>query len=271
MISSKEVKAGESMQELRKYKGFLLDLDGTVYKGNERISEAITFVNQLATNNLPYLFVTNNSSKTPEAVAAKLVDMGVIADTSNVYTSSIATATFLREENKGNRVYMIGEEGLKTALLSQGFEIVEEEADYVVTGIDRSVTYEKFAKACLNIRNGARFISTNGDVAIPTERGLLPGNGSLTSVVEVSTGVTPQFIGKPEPIIMKQALRQLGIKKDAVLMIGDNYETDIQAGMRAGIDTLLVHTGVTSKEALKEKKVQPTLTMERLSEWVFAE
>ena len=118
------------------------------------------------------------------------------------------------------------------------------------------------------MRNGATFISTNGDIAIPTERGLLPGNGSLTSVVAVSTGVNPIFIGKPESIIMEQALKVLGTEKDEALMVGDNYDTDILAGINAGMHTLLVHTGVTTVEKLTEYEVQPTQVVHNLTEWI---
>ena len=135
-------------------------------------------------------------------------------------------------------------------------------------GIDRSINYEKLAIACLAVRNGAMFISTNGDIAIPTERGLLPGNGSLTSVVAVSTQTKPIFIGKPEKIIMEQALEVLGVPKEETLMIGDNYDTDIMAGMNAGIDTLLVHTGVTTKEMLQTYERRPTYVVDSLKEWM---
>ena len=143
---------------------------------------------------------------------------------------------------------------------------MDENPDFVVVGLDRDITYEKLAKACLAVRNGATFISTNGDIAIPTERGLLPGNGSLTSVVAVSTGVDPIFIGKPESIIMEQALKVLGIEKNEALMVGDNYDTDILAGINAGMHTLLVHTGVTTVEKLTEYEVQPTQVVHNLTE-----
>ena len=145
--------------------------------------------------------------------------------------------------------------------------MTDEDPDYVVVGIDRTITYEKLAKACIAVRNGATFISTNGDIAIPTERGLLPGNGSLTAVITVSTEVEPIFIGKPESIIMEQALTQLGTSKEETLMIGDNYRTDILAGIHAGIDTLLVHTGVTTKEHLETVEEQPVYTAQTLDEW----
>ena len=131
-------------------------------------------------------------------------------------------------------------------------------------GIDREITYEKLAVACLAVRNGAVFISTNGDIALPTERGFMPGNGAMTSVISVSTRTKPIFIGKPESIIMEQALRVLGTKKEETLMIGDNYDTDIRAGMNAGMDTLLVHTGVTTKELLSGYEQKPTYVMDSL-------
>ena len=164
---------------------------------------------------------------------------------------------------------MIGEEGLQQAIADKGFHPGDEDADFVVIGIDRAITYEKFALACLAVRNGATLISTNADIAIPTERGFMPGNGALTSVISVSTGVKPIFIGKPESIIMEQALKVIGTKKEFTLMIGDNYDTDIMAGMNAGLDTLLVHTGITTKEKLKEYDRKPTHVVDSLAHWNF--
>lgn len=256
---------------MKAYRGFLIDLDGTIYRGTEKIEEAISFVKELERRNLPYLFVTNNSTKRPEQVAETLVAMEVPATAEHVFTTSMATANFISERQAGARVYAIGEEGLRYALQEKGLEIVETDADYVVIGLDRSITYEKLAGAALNVRNGATFIATNGDVALPTERGLLPGNGSLVSVITISTGVQPLFIGKPESIIVEQALEVLGTSKEETLMVGDNYDTDILAGIRAGIDSLLVHTGVTTKEHLKNVEVQPTYSLSTLAEWIFAE
>lgn len=252
----------------KKYKGFLIDLDGTIYKGTERIETAIEFVKVLHKKGLPYLFVTNNSSRKPEQVAEKLRAFGVPAEPEQVFTTSMATANFISEQKPGASTYFIGEEGLEHALLSKSLSIVEESPDYVIVGLDRNVSYEKFAKACLGVRNGATFISTNGDVSIPTERGFLPGNGSLTSVVTVSTGVQPLFIGKPERILMDQALEKLGVSNKEALMIGDNYPTDILAGINADIDTLLVFTGVTTKDKLPEYDRQPTHIAETLLEWI---
>ncbi|WP_273853322.1 TIGR01457 family HAD-type hydrolase [Guptibacillus spartinae] len=252
---------------MKNYKGYLIDLDGTMYRGTEKIHEAVEFVKRLKEANLPYLFVTNNSSKRKEQVSEKLEDFGVPCTPDHVFTTSMATASYISNEKNDATVYVIGEEGIRDALTDVGLTIQDDNPDYVVVGIDRSITYEKFAKACIAVRNGATFISTNGDIAIPTERGLLPGNGSLTSVVSVSTEVDPIFIGKPEPIIMEQALAQLGTAKQETLMVGDNYRTDILAGINAGLDTLLVHTGVTTKEHLESVEKLPTYTVETLDEW----
>ena len=254
---------------MKQYKGYLIDLDGTMYRGKEKIEEASDFVKVLAEKGIPYLFVTNNSSRTPSQVAEKLRKFGIPTTNEQVFTTSNATANYIYDWNPSAKAYVIGEEGIRTALMEKGFEIVEENADVVVSGIDRTITYEKLALGAINIRNGARFISTNGDIAIPTERGLLPGNGSLTSVLTVSTETEPTFIGKPEKIIMEQALKVLGVPREEVLMVGDNYQTDIKAGINAGLDTLLVHTGVTTKEHLKTYDIQPTYTVHSLEEWII--
>lgn len=254
---------------MKKYKGYLIDLDGTMYRGSEEIAEAAGFIDELRKRDIPYLFVTNNSSRRPEQVAAKLRELGIHTEDEQVFTTSMATANFIAERKKNASVYVIGEEGIQTALTEKELKLVEDNPDFVVVGIDRSVDYEKFTKACLAVRKGATFISTNGDIAIPTERGLQPGNGALTAVITVSTQVQPLFIGKPEAEIVEQALKVLGIPKEEVIMVGDNYDTDILAGINAGMDTLLVHTGVTTKELLMNYEQQPTYVVDTLAFWDF--
>ncbi len=254
---------------MKAYNGYLIDLDGTVYRGTEVIPEAVKFINELEKRSIPYLFLTNNSTKPPRKVADTLISMGIPATTEHVFTTSMATAAYVSEQHPGARVYSIGEEGLLAALEEQGLEIVEDNADFVVMGLDRTITYEKLTRGALNIRKGARFIATNGDVALPTERGFLPGAGSLVSVLAVTTGITPTFIGKPESIIVEQALEVLGTSKQETIMVGDNYDTDILAGIRAGIDSLLVYTGVTTKEHMQAIPQKSTYMLQSLSEWNF--
>ncbi len=253
---------------MKQYKGYLIDLDGTMYRGEEQIKEASRFIEVLKEKGIPYLFVTNNSTRKPEQVADKLNRFNIPTTKEQVFTTSNATANYIKEQKENASVYMIGEEGLTYALEEVGLRITDDHPDFVVSGLDRDINYEKLAKACLAVRNGATFISTNGDIALPTERGLLPGNGSLTSVIAVSTTVKPIFIGKPESIIMEQALKVLGVPIEDTLMVGDYYDTDILAGINTGIDTLLVHTGVTTKEMLSNYEKQPTYSVHSLEEWL---
>jgi 4-nitrophenyl phosphatase len=252
---------------MKNYKGYLIDLDGTMYRGTERIEAASDFVKKLRDKGIPYLFVTNNSTRTPKQVAEKLLDFDIPADENLVFTTSMATANYIFEKKEDASIYVIGEEGLHTAFKEKGFKPGGEHADFVVVGLDREINYEKLAVACLAVRNGAVFISTNADIALPTERGFLPGNGSITSVITVSTQTKPIFIGKPESIIMEQALKVIGTSKEETLMVGDYYDTDILAGMNAGMDTLLVHTGVTTKEILLGYENKPTYTVDSLDQW----
>lgn len=254
---------------VKSYDAFLLDLDGTVYRGKESIPEAVEFVKTLKEKGLRYLFVTNNSTRTKETVAKQLSGFDIPCTANDVLTTSMATASYIKAEKQDASVYFIGEEGLRQAMEFENLTYEEDHPDYVAFGMDRQITYDKYAKACLAVRNGAKFVSTNPDVALPNEHGLVPGNGSLTSVISVSTGVAPIFIGKPEPIIIEQALAKLGTTKERTLMIGDNYDTDILAGIRSGLDSLIVLTGVTSEQALKTKPVQPTYALHSLSEWQF--
>lgn len=239
-----------------------------MYKGTEHIEGAAEFVEALNEKNVPYLFLTNNSTSTQENVADKLNGMGIHATADHVFTSSMATAKYITHQKPGARCMVIGEEGLYNALENDGLMITDQSCDYVVIGLDRGITYEKLAQACLAIRDGAVFISTNGDVAVPTERGFLPGNGALTSVITVSTGQEPIFIGKPEKIIMDGALEVLGVLKEDALMVGDNYQTDILAGIHADVDTLMVFTGITPFEDYPTLTKKPTYHVQSLFEWI---
>ncbi|WP_106192676.1 TIGR01457 family HAD-type hydrolase [Alkalibacterium olivapovliticus] len=250
-----------------KYKGYLIDLDGTMYKGKEPIKEAPHFIDYLKKNQVPYLFLTNNSTSSPDEVAVKLkAQFNIPAEASDVYTSSLATAEYVRQL-EGDRVFVIGEKGLIEALEAAGCTIVEEDIDHVVVGLDTELTYAKCERASLAIQEGASFIATNKDTNLPNEKGLVPGAGSIVALIEKSTRVQPTFIGKPESFIMESALNKLGLDRTEVLMVGDNYETDILAGIDNGIDTLLVLTGFTSKEDLKNVTSQPTYIVDTLADW----
>lgn len=252
---------------MKPYRAYLFDLDGTVYRGSKPIPEAVMALREMTERGAHIAFLTNNSSMTPEQVAAKLRAMGVPADPEQVVTSSLVTAAALREEMPGASVYAIGEEGLLAALRSAGCRFDDERPDVVVVGIDRRLTYEKLAKAALAIQRGARFYATNTDRALPSEQGLLPGNGALLAALVTTTGVQPRVFGKPEPAFVHYALKRLGVPPQEALMVGDNGQTDIPAGARAGTDTLLVLTGVTRPEEVNTLPVVPTYVAANVKEW----
>lgn len=248
------------------YKVYCLDLDGTVYRGTEPIKEAVAFISSLQEIGLNPYYVTNNSSATPLQVKEKLASFGINADDKKIMTSAIASAKYCKDMYPGATVQMFGEKGLEEALRSLDIEIVSENPDVVIMGIDRSTNYEKLSDICLAIRSGAIFIATNGDKAIPSERGLLPGNGSFVKLVEYSTGVQSILVGKPETHLLSYIQAEKGYEKEEMVMIGDNYDTDILAGIQFGIDTIHVEGGVTSKEEVLLKDKQPTHLVRTLAE-----
>ncbi len=250
----------------------MIDLDGTVYRGRERIPEAKAFIERLQAKHLPFLFLTNNTTKSPEAVCKNLAENHDIhALPEQVYTPSLATAAWILEQNHGDvsgkSVYVIGELGLKQALLDTGLRFNEFDPDYVVVGLDYDVTYHKFELATLAIQRGAMFIGTNADTNLPNERGHVPGAGSVIALVERSTQRRAFYIGKPEAIIMEQGLARMGLAKKDVVMVGDNYHTDIAAGINAGIDQLLVYTGISTREQVAAEAIQPTHEVASLADW----
>ncbi|MBU3829390.1 MAG: TIGR01457 family HAD-type hydrolase [Candidatus Limosilactobacillus merdavium] len=251
------------------YQGYFIDLDGTMYKGTKRIPAAARFIKRLQENNKEILFVTNNSTRTPEFVAQNLTENhGINVTANNVYTTAIATADYLDQiAGSKRKVYVVGESGLRKALASRNFEITDQSPDYVVVGLDSEVTYEKLATAVLLIRAGATFIGTNSDSNLPNQRGMVPGAGSIVKLVEYATQKKPIMIGKPESIIMAMALKRSGLDKNQVVMVGDNYHTDIQAAINFGIDSLLVYSGLSTKEDVAKQKIQPTHQVDSLDDW----
>lgn len=245
-----------------------MDLDGTIYRGNEAIPEAVRFVRELKKEGIPFLYLTNNSSASPEHVAARLTRMGLSAETQEVYTSSMATAAYLKEqEPQGAPIFVIGEAGLREELAESGFILTEEDPRYVVVGIDRQFNYEKLAIATRALRRGAKLIATNKDAALPTEEGLLPGNGSLVAAVSTAGGVAPLFIGKPEKIIVDYAMKRLGTSASETLIVGDNLFTDIEAGANSGLDSLLVLTGYSTEQDAAAHPSKPTYVSPDLWTW----
>lgn len=251
-----------------KYNGYLIDLDGTIYRGKELIPAGKRFVERLQAKNRPFLFVTNNTTKSPATVATHLKDaFGIQVTPNHIYTAALATIDYMRDEKKGNKVYIVGESDFIQLVLAAGFVWEEQTPDYVLVALDSDVTYEKLTTATLAIRQGTTFIGTNPDKNIPTERGLVPGAGSLIAFVETATQTKPIYIGKPEAIMLEKALDHIGLAKEEVVMVGDNYETDICLGLHNGADALLVLSGFTQKTDLPTLPQAPTYVLNSLDEW----
>lgn len=251
---------------MRDYRAWCFDLDGTVYRGESAIPEAVGLIRLLRKEGRQVFYMTNNSALTPDQQAEKLSRMGIAAGPEEIMTSSIATAGYLMNEFGKQDVFMIGEDGLRQALELAGHRIVAAGGETVVIGIDRDISYAKLASACLAVSGGARFIATNGDRAFPNERGLVPGNGAFAGLIELTTGVKPTIIGKPAGHMLSEIAKIHGVKKKEMVLVGDNYETDIAAGLRFGIDTIHVDTGVTRTEDLVRYPEQPTLSVRTLGE-----
>ncbi|HER6567699.1 TPA: TIGR01457 family HAD-type hydrolase [Streptococcus pyogenes] len=250
------------------YKGYLIDLDGTIYQGKNRIPAGERFIKRLQEKGIPYLLVTNNTTRTPEMVQSMLAkQFNVETGIETIYTATMATVDYMNDMNRGKTAYVIGETGLKSAIAAAGYVEELENPAYVVVGLDSQVTYEILAIATLAIQKGALFIGTNPDLNIPTERGLMPGAGALNALLEAATRVKPVFIGKPNAIIMNKSLEVLGIQRSEAVMVGDNYLTDIMAGIQNDIATILVTTGFTRPEEVPTLPIQPDHVLSSLDEW----
>lgn len=252
-----------SVAALRGLRGFIFDLDGTLYCGETALPGAVDFVANLRRAGLACLFLTNNSTTPPEGVAARLTRMGIAAAPTDVLNSAQATAAVLAAEMPGCRVLMVGEAGVREALLAGRFQLTEDwrAADAVVVGMDREVCYGRLRDAALAIRRGAAFIATNADRTLPTEQGLIPGAGALVGLLEIATDVKARVIGKPSPGIVRQALARLGTPAALTAAVGDRPETDIAGGQAAGLRTIAVLTGAGTAEAFAAMQPPP--------DWVF--
>lgn len=246
-------------------KAVLFDLDGTLIRGEEAIPGAVEFVQELVANGKRIVYLTNNATRTREAVAKLLMGLGFPADPELVLTSSMAAASLLVQAiGPGKKVYVVGESGLQLPLEAAGFHVVSEDisVDAVVMGLDRQVTYRKLELAVRRIYEGAYFLATNFDRVIPDAAGYAPGAGSLVALVETATGIHPDCAGKPSAHFVQEALKLAGISAHEAVLIGDNPETDMLAAKRAGVYAILVTTGVPIDNQLVSD--QRTASLEEL-------
>ncbi len=244
-------------------KAIILDLDGTVYRGDNEVPGAAACIRMLRERGLRILFVTNRSNRLPSVVAAQLRGYGIDCADSDVLTSAQATAAFLPQRSS---VYCIGEEGLLLALQAAGHTLTDHAPDAVVVGFDREFSFRKLEKACRMINAGARFVATNPDCALKLDDGLSPGTGALVAAIQAGCGQAPLLIGKPERHIVDMALRHLDLPAAEVVMVGDNLDTDIAAGNAAGTPTALLLTGISSRQDAGRSRWQPTWIADTFAE-----
>src|ERR1700761_5145705 len=246
--------------------GFLIDMDGVIYRGPQLIPGADEFIRQLRVREIPFCFLTNNSQRTRRDVVARLTRMGLDVEEEHVFTSAMATARFLAQQKPGGTAYVIGEGGLLTALHQHGYAVVDHDPDYVVVGEGRTFNLELVESAVRMILGGAKLIATNLDPNCPTQNGLRPGCGALVALLETATGVKAFSVGKPSPVMMRAARKELGLTTDQTTMIGDTMETDILGGVQLGFHTVLVLSGGTRAKDLPKDPYPPEVVVPSLAE-----
>jgi NagD protein len=241
-------------------------MDGVIYRGKQLVPGADQFISQLLDREIPFAFLTNNSQRTRRDVAMKLARMGIPADESHIFTCAMATARFLAAQKPRGTAFVIGEGGLLQALHKNGYAIVDDDPDYVVVGEGRTFNMEIVEHAVRLILRGSKLISTNIDPNCPTSQGLRPGCGAIVAMLESATGFRAFSVGKPSPVMMRAARKELGLATDETIMIGDTMETDILGGVSMGYRTVLVQTGSTSREDLTRYAYRPDLVLDSIED-----
>lgn len=246
-------------------KKLMIDLDGTMYHGTRRIESAVRFLEELNKRGADYIFLTNNAARTQKQAAEHMTRMGFEGIfPEQFYTSAMAASDYVKENYPQRRAFVIGELGLKEALLNNGFEIVEKDADFVFVGLDRQASYKDYSLAIREIFNGAILAGTNDDRVLPSEEGANVGNGSIVHMMEYCTKKESLKIGKPSSVILEAALNYTGWKKEDVLIVGDNLETDILCGIKAQVQTALVLTGISSVKDIETSGIHPDIVSDDL-------
>lgn len=253
----------------RSYQAYLIDLDGTIYAGERRIPTAERFIKTLQERGLPFRIITNNATVKPEVLVETLAKHHHIqVDVENIYTSTMALIDYLKRVHPNDTFFVIGESALQTSLLEAGLSVADSgQAQHVVQGLSRQVDYQQLSQAVRILLAGGEFLVTNMDRLIPTKDGFFPSSGAITSFIAYASQVQPKVFGKPHRPIVEGALASLNQSVENCLLIGDNYETDIQAGIQVGMDTLMVLTGVSQRSDLEGKTNLPTYVVNDLSEW----
>jgi NagD protein len=247
---------------------WLTDMDGVLIHEGVPIHGAEDFISKLRASGKPFLVLTNNSIYTARDLHARLSRMGLVVPEQNIWTSALATAQFLADQRPGGTAFVIGEAGLTTALHDVGYILTDSAPDFVVLGETRTYSFESMTKAVRLINDGARFIATNPDVTGPSLEGALPATGSVAALITAATGKKPYFVGKPNPLMMRAGLNKIGAHSETSAMIGDRMDTDVLAGLEAGMTTYLVRTGLTTDADVDRYPFRPSRVVDSIADLV---
>jgi NagD protein len=261
----------DSIQKIKSKKGFICDMDGVIYHGNKLLPGVREFVEWLKSEKKSYVFLTNASERTPRELQEKLSRLGIEVDHSHFYTSALATASFLASQKPGGSAYIIGEAGLINALYNAGYTMNNVNPDYVVVGESKSYSFDRIEHAVNLVLKGAKLIGTNPDITGPGEKGITPATKALIAPIEIATGRKAYFIGKPNPLIMRSALKKLGRLPEETIIIGDRMDTDIIAGIESEIETALVLSGITDLQAMRTFAYRPHFILNGVADLVKPE
>jgi NagD protein len=247
-------------------KTYLTDMDGVLVEGQNAIPGAVSFINRLIENNHKFLVLTNNSRYTPADLQHRLQSIGINVPAAHIYTSALATASFVQSQKPNGTAFVVGDTGLYQALTDVGYTLGDYNPDYVILGETDSYSYDKIVRAIRFISGGALFIATNPDPSGPTESGTVPGCGAVAALIEKATGLSPYYVGKPNPLMMRSALRYLDEHSENAIMIGDRMDTDIKVGLESGLETILVLTGVTRPDMISTFPYRPNHVVNSVGE-----
>ena len=247
---------------------YLTDMDGVLVHEEHLIPGADEFIAELKARDVNFVVVTNNPIYTRRDLRARLLATGLDVPEDRIWTSALATAKFMAEQRPGGSAFVIGEVGLTTALHEAGYVLTDRNPDYVVLGETRTYSFEAITTAIRLVAAGARFVSTNPDATGPSRAGILPAAGAVAALIEKATGRSPYFIGKPNPLMMRSALRAIGAHSESTIMIGDRMDTDVIAGLEAGLATILVMTGISTPETVEQYPFRPSLVIDSIADLV---
>lgn len=259
------------MRDRREIECWLTDMDGVLVHENTALPGAAALIQQWRDAGTPFLVLTNNSIFTPRDLAARLRASGIDVPEEAIWTSALATADFCANQMPGGSAFVIGEAGLTTALHEAGFIMTETNPDYVVVGETRNYSFEAITKAIRLINNGARFIATNPDATGPSADGALPATGAISALITKATGRDPYVVGKPNPMMFRSAMNRIGAHSENTAMIGDRMDTDVIAGIEAGLFTILVMTGIADEREIARYPFRPTEILAGVHELVSPE